>query len=245
MGGRDPWTLLRAGVAALGVPVDSGFEPRVRLYLAELARWNQVGRLTGYRDTVAQVLHLVLESLLFLPVLGVEASPLLDIGTGAGVPGLVLKLARPGWRVALVDANRRRTSFLRHALRCLELGDTPVYHARSEALAGDPALRGAFATVTMRAVTAPPAAAGLARPFLAPGGRLVLPLGTRPPGPRGRVVPAHLSLADGALSFGRRFLIIDATDLGGDVPRGTAERDDAGAGGRQPEGRGREDDDGR
>ena len=61
-------------------------------------------RLTAYRDRAARVRHLVVESLMLLAALPEPASPLLDIGTGPGVPGLILKLARPAWEVVLIEA---------------------------------------------------------------------------------------------------------------------------------------------
>ena len=74
-------------MAALGVPVDPSFAARSQIFLNELDRWNRVFRLTGYPTEAMRVRHLLLDSLLFLPVLPAAASPLLDIGSGAGVPG--------------------------------------------------------------------------------------------------------------------------------------------------------------
>src|SRR3972149_925584 len=96
--------------------------PRARVFLEELGRWGRVSRLTGYRSESEQVVHLILDSLLFLVVIPEPAAPLLDIGSGPGVPGLVLKLARPAWPVTLVEANRRRANFMRQGGRRLGLG---------------------------------------------------------------------------------------------------------------------------
>lgn len=217
----QPPDLLAAGVAALGIPLPDGFEARARAYLAELARWNRVARLTGYRTAAEYVTHVILDSLLWLGVLPAPAAPLLDIGSGAGVPGLVLKLARPEWAVTLVDANRRRANFLRHLARQLELTGLGVEEARAETLAESPAHRAAYRTVTMRAVTAPERAAALARPFLVPDGRLVMSLGPRARPSGGRMCEAALVEPAVGLRLQRRFLIIDAGDGAGDVPRGT------------------------
>ena len=241
----DAWTFLAAGIASLGVVPHPEFERRARAYLAELQRWNRVSRLTGYRVEAEQVIHLLLESLLLLPVLPSPAAPLLDIGSGAGVPGLVLKLARPEWAVTLVEANRRRANFLRHVGRQLGLQGIHVEEARAEMLGGQSRLRGAFRTVTMRAVVTPGMACGLARPFLDPQGRLVMALGPRAMAPTGAVREVAVAEPTAGLRLRRRFLIIPANELAVDVPRGTrgvrGPRPERG----EPEGRGREDDDGR
>jgi 16S rRNA (guanine527-N7)-methyltransferase len=167
-----------------------------------------VSRLTGYRTEAKQVDGLVLDSLLFLAVLPESAAPLLDIGSGAGVPGLILKLARPQWSITLVEANRRRANFLRNVARRLGLRSLEVHEARAEALAATAGLGPAFRTITMRAVAVPATALQLARPFLAPGGRLVLPVG-----PPSRVLPdavreVVVALPRFGLRIHRRFLII-------------------------------------
>lgn len=210
----DPWGRLSASIAALGVPVDPGLLARARVFVTELRRWNRVGRLTGYRSEAQQVQHLIIESLLLLQVLPDPTSPLLDIGTGPGVPGLILKLARPEWDVVLVEANRRRANFLRHVLRSLGLADVSVYQARAEGLGGTPGLRSAFRTVTMRAVAAVDTALELARPFLRPDGHAVIPLAPKGTRGLGTVREARLTVDATALPFQRAFLIIGATEAG-------------------------------
>jgi 16S rRNA (guanine527-N7)-methyltransferase len=225
------------------VALPEAFVARTRAYLAELERWSQAGRLTGYGDTRARLRHLVIDSLLWLAVVPEPGSPLLDIGSGAGAPGLVLKLARPGWEVVLVEAARRRANFLRHVGRLLGLEGVDVVHARAETLATGP-LRGRFQTVTMRAVARPEAAGRLAAPFLRAGGVLVLalgPTGAPPAWPGARQVTVR---AGTELPGGRRFLIIPGTGLAAGVPRGTGPKGAADRG-REPEGRRGEDHDGR
>jgi 16S rRNA (guanine527-N7)-methyltransferase len=221
---RDPWDDLAAGIAALEAPVDPGFVTRGRIFLDELDRWNRVFRLTGYPTEAARVRHLLLDSLLFLAALPRAASPLLDIGSGAGVPGLVLKLARPDWAVHLVEANRRRANFLRQVVRRLQIEDVVVHEGRAESLALRTELARGFAAVTVRAVTAPDAAVSLARPFVRPGGCLVVALG---PGRRpasGTLRHVTLTALAGRLRIERTFLIIAANGSAGaeaGVPRET------------------------
>lgn len=234
---RDPWRELAAAIRVLGVMPEPGFVPRARTFLGELQRWNTLARLTGYQTEREQVCHLVLESLLLLRVVPTPASPLLDIGSGPGVPGLVLKLARPAWRVSLVEANRRRANFLRHVIRALGLEGIGVHAARAESLTREPDLQGGFQTVTLRAVAAPAEAAGLARPFLAATGHAVISLGPgmRPTPPGGTVREVPLPARMG-LPVRRRFLIIRATEIAPDVSRGTRGRGGTRLGRGQPEG---------
>jgi 16S rRNA (guanine527-N7)-methyltransferase len=195
-----------------GLP--AGFESSVRSYLAELARWARVTHLTGYEDPGARLRHLVLDSLLVLQALppGIEG-PLLDIGSGAGAPGLVLKLARPAWQVDLVEANRRRANFLRQALRRVGAEECTVHQERAEVLAGHPTQQGRFRIVTLRAVAEPSVAVRLATPFMAPQGVVVVALGTgRQPTPPGRVRVVRVPRQGSAGALERRLLIVGPLD---------------------------------
>ena len=238
---QDLEGILRRAAAELALTLPGAFTSQVGIYLDELERWQRIGSLTAYQDRAARVQHLVLESLMLLAVLPESASPLLDIGTGAGVPGLILKLARPEWEVVLVDAARRRANFLRHVVRRLGLQSVRVDWGRAEALAAGP-LAGRFRTVTMRAVAAADVVRRLAVPFLASDGVLVLPVG-----PRGALAPG--SRQERVISFPRelpwrrQFLIIRRTELDTDVSRGTARAARPQHRGGEPEGRRREDND--
>ena len=219
----DPWLQLRVASEALGLAPAPTFEAQARAYLDELGHWSRVARLTGHRSQAERIRHLVLDSLLFLAVIPEPASPLLDIGSGAGAPGLLLKLARPGWAVTLVESSRRRANFLRQVARRLNLEDLAVREARAEALAGEEGMAGAFRTVTLRAVIGPGGAERLAAPFAGPGGHTVISLapGVAPPG--GTVRRVSLVRLDVGLRIERAFLIIPAAVDGADVPRGTKE----------------------
>jgi 16S rRNA (guanine527-N7)-methyltransferase len=241
----DPWDALRAATAALDLGLPPDFEDQARAYLAALERWERIGRLTGYGSVALRVRHLVVESLMLLRAVPLPGAPLLDIGSGAGVPGLIVKLARPAWEVVLLEASRRRVNFLRDVSRRLGLAGITVTEGRAEALGTGP-LAGRFQTVTMRAVTRGAAAGALAAPFLGPAGVLVQALGAAPaPAPRRGTVQEVTLAARGELPWGRRFLIIRRADLEADVPRGTRRAAGAHHRGREPEGRRRQDHDGR
>jgi 16S rRNA (guanine(527)-N(7))-methyltransferase RsmG len=199
--------------------------------------------MTAYRDREARIRHLVVESLMLLAALPEPAAPLLDIGTGPGVPGLILKLARPAWEVVLIEAGRRRVSFLRHVARQLGLMNLGVEWGRAEALGSGP-LTGRFRTVTMRAVVAGSAAEALAAPFLHPEGVLAVSLGPTAAARRGTRRKITLAFP-GELPWRREFLIIRSTELDPDVSRGTPRATEPQHRSREPEGRRREDHDGR
>jgi 16S rRNA (guanine527-N7)-methyltransferase len=117
----------------------------------------------------------------------------LDLGSGAGVPGLVLALRWRGTHATLLDANRRRCDFARGAAQRLALADrVTVRCERAEVAGRDPGLRGSVAMVVARAFGPPAVTAELAAPFLEDGG--VLLVSEPPQGDRGRWDPAGLAL---------------------------------------------------
>lgn len=204
----DPAALLVRGAGQLGLVLTRTQRLAYATYLAELERWNATARLTSYKSAQGRVLHLILESLLLLPLLPPDPSPLLDIGSGAGVPGLILKLARPNLLVTLIEANRRRANFLRHLVRTLSLPGITVLQARAELLAGEPGLAGTFRVVTLRAVARVDRALALACPFAAPEGRVILPLPHRWVGGSLHGLVRRVDLTP-ALPLSRAFLILD------------------------------------
>ena len=110
------------------------------------------------------------DSLRLLPLLDeVSAGPCIDVGSGAGFPGIPLAIARPDRRWTLLEPRARRAAFLEEAIRELELA-AGVVVARAEDAAEDPALAESFALATARALAPPTHAFALVRPFVAPGG---------------------------------------------------------------------------
>jgi 16S rRNA (guanine527-N7)-methyltransferase len=115
---------------------------------------------------------LVEDSLVLLDLLG-DARTLVDVGSGGGMPGLPLKLARPELRLTLIEANRKKAAFLTHATAVLGLEGVEVVPMRAEEAGRDPRLRDAFDVATARAVAAMPVLAELCLPFVRAGGRLL------------------------------------------------------------------------
>ncbi|MFQ5464386.1 MAG: 16S rRNA (guanine(527)-N(7))-methyltransferase RsmG [Thermodesulfobacteriota bacterium] len=163
------------GAEGLGAGLDSAALERFSIYLEELEAWNRrmsLTSITGERDIVIK--HF-LDSL--TPIKFIEgADSVLDIGAGAGFPGLPMKIARPGLRVVLVDSVAKKVHFMRHIIRRLSLagdGGAEAVHSRAE----DPALveryASNFACVISRAFTDLGEFVSLALPYARPGGVIV------------------------------------------------------------------------
>ena len=111
---------LVAGSSALGVPLDSAQQQKLLDYIALIVKWNKVYNLTAVREPEAMIGHHLLDSLAVLPHL--TGRRLIDVGSGAGLPGIPLAIARPDMKITLLDSNHKKTTFMRQA--CLELGLT-------------------------------------------------------------------------------------------------------------------------
>jgi 16S rRNA (guanine527-N7)-methyltransferase len=148
-------------------------------YARELERWNRSLRLVGPRDLSGIRLHIADALCPFL--LEPPAFPLLDIGSGAGLPAIPVALCFPGEPVFCLEPLAKRVSFLRHAARTLGPTALEVLPARMEDASRRPDLQGFFAMITARAVAEPAALLAGARPFLRPDGRAFLLRGSEPP----------------------------------------------------------------
>lgn len=172
--------LLTRGGAKLGLALTEAQIEHFIAYLNELKRWNRKANLVGFRTDEAVVRHGILESLTLLKAFEVKPNlRLIDVGTGAGLPGIPLKIAAPDLAVTLVEAMRKKVSFLRQVCRLLQLPGISVIQARAESLHRDPAHREAYDLVTARAVTRLQETVALCTPFMNREGRLVLPVGLR------------------------------------------------------------------
>ncbi|MCB1155137.1 16S rRNA (guanine(527)-N(7))-methyltransferase RsmG [bacterium] len=157
--------------------VDPTLAGSLGAYRDLLVEWNSRINLIRFTDDTHLIARHLLDSLAGVGVIdeelarmGVAAADvrLLDIGSGAGLPGLVLAIARPAWRVTLVESVGKKTSFLHSARRALSLEKLEVVNGRVETL--PPA---SFDVVTGRAVAKPPAFLELARPMARPEGRVI------------------------------------------------------------------------
>ena len=114
---------LATGLNALDLELNAEQQQKLLDYVALIAKWNKVYNLTAVREPEAMITQHLLDSLTVLPHLK-EITRLIDIGTGAGLPGIPLAIARPDLQITLLDSIHKKTTFLRQA--CLELGLTNV-----------------------------------------------------------------------------------------------------------------------
>ncbi len=169
-----PAERLARGVAALGIAVSEAVQQTLLDYLALIGKWNRVHNLTAIREIDGMVTHHLLDSLAVLPHL--PGHRLLDVGTGAGLPGIVLAIVRPDWQVTLLDSNQKKTAFLRQAVIELKLANTEVLCERIENLDRPQA----YDVVISRAFSALADFVTAALPVLAPGGVLAAMKGVYP-----------------------------------------------------------------
>ena len=169
--------LLRAGLADLHL--DPALETPLLDYLALLLRWNRTYNLTAVRDPREMVTKHLLDSLAMHPHvdgLARDGGALADLGTGAGLPGIPLAIAKPGLRVTLVESAGKKARFMREAVRHLKLADVQVAESRIEALD----MPGAFDAITARALATLPLLVEWGGPLLKPDGRLLAMKGVEP-----------------------------------------------------------------
>lgn len=170
---------LQAALRALGMDQDLIRIPVMQRYLQQLQRWNRVYNLTAVRDPQHMLVQHVFDSLAVVPVLRSyrlgQATHVADIGSGAGLPGIILGICQPDWTITCVDAVGKKTAFVRQAAGVLDLRNVRAVHGRIESLdslQADIVISRAFASLSdfVR----------LAAHHLAPGGVLLAMKGQYP-----------------------------------------------------------------
>jgi 16S rRNA (guanine527-N7)-methyltransferase len=131
-----PEKLLREGLSALGLAPSDACIDSFMLYLAELKKWNRAYSLTSLRSDEDIVLKHFLDSCLYLEAFaGDDVESLADVGSGAGLPGIPIKIMRPELRLWLIEPVGKKAAFLRHITRALGLEDTRVLEKRVQDVA--------------------------------------------------------------------------------------------------------------
>jgi 16S rRNA (guanine527-N7)-methyltransferase len=171
-----PQTTLDTGLARLGLDLPSAARQKLLDYVALIAKWNQVHNLTAIREPVKMVTHHLLDSLALLTVIDGPAKRLVDVGSGAGLPGIPLAIARPDWSVTLLDSNHKKGVFLQQAVSELGLSNVTVVVDRVEAFRPE----AGFDYVVSRAFSDLPEFAELSRHLRGPGGTLLAMKGVYP-----------------------------------------------------------------
>ena len=162
------------GGRRLGIELSAHEVAGLALYLRLLERWNRAYNLTAVRDPEAMVVRHVLDSLSILPWL--EGPRVLDVGSGAGLPGMPLAIVRPEYQFCLLDSNGKRTRFLAQAVMELRLVNVDVIRSRVEDHRPD----ALFDSVVSRAFATLAELVADAGRLCAPGGRLLAMKGVFP-----------------------------------------------------------------
>lgn len=187
--------LLRAGAGALGLTLGAGHLAAFEAYYRELAAWNErlnLTAITGYEEVQRRHFLDSLSCLLALPgglaadglpnAVPIQVGPgglrLADVGTGAGFPGIPLKIMLPDARITLIEATAKKVAFLRHIVRLLALEGVEIVNARAEDVGRLPEHREQYDMVVARAVAPLCVLAEYCLPLCRVGGRVVAQKGS-------------------------------------------------------------------
>lgn len=180
------------GAAALGLAPSSGQIDTLLAYLELLAKWNRIYNLTAIRDPARMLDQHLLDSLSIIAPLcrwsEGNAKRVLDVGSGAGLPGVVIATLMPAFDVTCVDAVGKKASFVQQAAAELDLRNLHARHARVESLVGE-----SFDLITSRAFATLAEFTALTRPLLGPGGAWLAMKGKHPTNEIG-ALPASITV---------------------------------------------------
>ena len=205
--------LLLAEARRRALPLRPDHLPPLEAYYRELAAWNEkfnLTAMTGYDDV--QIKHF-LDSLMCLRVVHCAAASVIDVGTGAGFPGIPLKIVCPSLRLTLLESVRKKAEFLKHVAGMLALDNVKVVWGRAEDVGRDPAHRAKYDYALARAVADLPVLTEYALPFCKVGGTFLAQKGAN--------IADELGRAQRAMdTLGGRLRDVVAYDLPGlDQPR--------------------------
>lgn len=165
---------LLGAAAAMQVPLSALVADRLMAYLTLMQRWNKVYNLTALRHADEMLSHHLLDCLAVAPALrrhaaelGLSSMRMLDVGSGGGLPGVVLAALEPAWQVSCVDAVGKKAIFIRQVAAELHLPNLQGLHARVESLAPT---NGGFDLITSRAFASLGDFVSLTRKVLSPAG---------------------------------------------------------------------------
>ena len=173
---------LARGLTALGLAVAQAQQDQLIRYVLLMQKWNRVYNLTAIREPERMVSHHLLDSLAIVPAiiaqLAADGTPLrvLDVGSGAGLPGIPLAIACPGAAITMLDSNQKKTAFIQQAVAELQLKNARVECQRVERLQSSQR----FAVILSRAFSELSEFVQLAKHLLAPGGVFIAMKGQYP-----------------------------------------------------------------
>jgi 16S rRNA (guanine527-N7)-methyltransferase len=170
---------LRQDASAMGLALPEPVFDQLARYLMLLRKWNVAYNLTAVRDAARMRLHHIADCLAVVEPLrrhaGGRPLRILDVGSGGGLPGVVLAVVEPRWDVSCVDSVGKKAAFIRQVAGELSLPNLHALHARVEGLPGP-----SFDLITSRAFASLPDFVRLTRPLLAPGGAWMAMKGHHP-----------------------------------------------------------------
>ena len=168
--------ILADGIKELSLELDARQHEQLLDYLALLFKWNSVYNLTSVRDPLQMVTHHLLDSLAAVPAFAAAAN-VLDVGAGGGLPGIVLAIARPAMKVALIDTVHKKTAFLKQVKAELDLTNVTVYTDKVQQLR----VEQPFDVITSRAFADLSDFVNWSGHLLAEGGQFIALKGVAPP----------------------------------------------------------------
>ncbi|GAC1400515.1 MAG: 16S rRNA (guanine(527)-N(7))-methyltransferase RsmG [Ktedonobacteraceae bacterium] len=211
------------GLRQLHLSLSDSQQEQLLRYRQELLDWNTRVNLTAIKDPEKVLLKHFLDSLSLLSVYDQPQAKLLDIGSGAGFPGLVLKIARPQWQITSLEATGKKVTFQKHIIDLLHLDGIVTIHGRAEELARNKAYRASFDMVTARAVASLPVLLEYSAPYCRIRGEIILPKkgelveelaqGKRAATQVGAVLKADVPITLTGLDDGRRLLVWEQKKL--------------------------------
>jgi 16S rRNA (guanine527-N7)-methyltransferase len=167
--------VLGEGIDAMRLDVSPAQQQKLMDYLALMFKWNAVYNLTSLRDPMQMVTHHLLDSLAAVPAFA-AARNVLDVGSGGGLPGIVLAIVRPDMKVSMIDTVHKKTAFLTQVKAELGLTNVTVYTARVEQLQ----VSDKFDVITSRAFADLSDFVNWSSHLLADGGRYIALKGVAP-----------------------------------------------------------------
>ena len=179
-GRSEPATddLLIIGAQGLGFRLGTEQVGAFRLYLEEVLRWSERMNITALTTPAEIIQEGFLDSLACLALIPNDARRVLDVGSGAGFPALPLAIVRDDLDFTLVEASRKKVTFLKHIARSLGLRHIRVWYGRAEAMEGELLAAEAYDVALARAVAPLPDQAALVFSFLRPGGVFLAQVGS-------------------------------------------------------------------
>ncbi len=198
--------------AAWGMPLSHTMLDQFAMYAQELQQWNSRMNLTAVRDIPGIYIRHFLDALRCALAWGSVPDSLIDIGSGAGFPGIPLKLVYPALALTLVESVGKKATFLEHMVTRLDLDNVTILPQRVELVGHNPARREQYDVVTARAVAEVRVLLEYGLPLLRCGGYLLAP--------KGADVQAEIDRAQSALiTLGGHVRSIEPVDLPGLEPR--------------------------